>query len=1046
MSLSAVAVQNRIVTYFFVILLLIAGTGSFFMLGQLEDPEFTVKTAVIVTAYPGASPREAELEVTDRIELAIQEMPQVDYLKSFSRAGLSLIEVNIKPEYWSDRLPQVWDELRRKVRDTEHQLPPGAGRPDVSDDFGDVFGFQLAVTGDGFSYSELEEYAKDLKKELSLVTGVSRVDLWGVQQKVVYIEVAQQQLTELGMTDESILKTLNEQNMVVDAGSLDLQNNRYRIAPTGEYRSPTEIADVVIRPSLGDEVINLMAAAEGGDGQTRRRSSELIRIGDVANVRRGYLELPQTLMRFDGEPSVGISITNASGVNVVHVGQAIDQRLSELLPELPVGVEVHRLHWMSDIVDESIQGFLINFGEAVLIVLVVITLGMGWRMGIIIGTALIATILGSFILMAIFGIDLQRMSLGALVVALGMMVDNAIVVADGYSVRLQKGMDRTKAAIEAASQPSWSLLGATIIAVMAFYPIFASVEDAGEYCRTLFTVVAISLLFSWLVSMTVTPLQCIDMLKTSGAKEGADPYDTPFFRRYCSLLAMAIRARWLTIGSVVALLVVAVIGFGNVKQLFFPDSSMTKIMVDYWAPEGTRIQQVAADLERAEQHLLADERIDSVASFIGSGPPRFYLPVDPEYSYPSYAQLIVNVRDRKEIDGLIADLGPWFKQTYPDALVPMRKYGVGPSNTWKFEVRISGPAEADPGVLRALADEGTDILRDSPLVGAYRIDWRQRTQRLAPQYNQQRARWAAVSRSDLGATTKRAFDGRTIGLYREGDDLIPIVGRFKEEQRQRVSDLDVLQIVPELSLNRLPVAAVTDGVTLEWEDPLIWRYNRRRTVTIQANPIPGVTLPTLRASVLDAFDAIELPSGYRLDWGAEFEDTRDAQASLMPGMIPAGVVILSIIVILFNAPRPPLVILLTLPFVLIGIVAGLLAFNTPFGFLALLGAMSLAGMMIKNAIVLLDEINLNLDKGLEPYQAVIEAGTSRLSPVILAAATTVLGVAPLLQDVFWVGMSVTIMVGLSFGTILTMILVPTVYATLYRIPSPQPAPASASVS
>ena len=491
-------------------------------------------------------------------------------------------------------------------------------------------------------------------------------------------------------------------------------------------------------------------------------------------------------------------------------------------------------------------------------------------------------------------------------------------------------------------------------------------------------------------------------------------------------------------------------GFGNVKQLFFPDSSMTKFMVDYWAPEGTRIQQVAADLERAEKHLLADERIDSVASFIGSGPPRFYLPVDPEYPYPSYGQLIVNVSDFKAIDGLIADLGPWFKQTFPDALVPMRKYGVGPSNTWKFEVRISGPAEADPGVLRALADEGIDILRGSPLVGAYRTDWRQRTQRVAPQYNQQRARWAAVSRDDLAATTQRAFDGRTIGLYREGDDLIPIIGRHQEEQRQRISDLDVLQIAPELSLNRVPLSAVTDGVALEWEDPLIWRYNRRRTITIQANPIPGVTLPSLRASVLEAFDRIELPSGYRMDWGAEYEDTRDAQASLLPGMIPTGAVILAIIVILFNAVRPPLVILLTVPFVLIGIVAGLLAFNTPFGFLALLGAMSLAGMMIKNAIVLLDEINLNLGKGLEPYQAVMDAGTSRLRPVILAAATTVLGVVPLLQDVFWIGMAVTVMAGLSFGTVLTMVLVPTLYATLYRIPSPRPAPkpapASASVA
>jgi multidrug efflux pump subunit AcrB len=1023
-------------------LLLVAGSASFFQLGQLEDPQFTVKTAVVVTTYPGASPEQVELEVTDRIELAIQEMPQIDYIESFSRPGVSLISVNIKSEYWSDRLPQVWDELRRKVRDVEHQLPPGVGRPEVSDDFGDVFGFQLAVTGDGFNNAELEFYAKGLRKELSLVEGVARVDLWGVQQKVIYIDVAQQQLAELGLTDTSILRTLNQQNMVVDAGSLDAQDNRYRIAPTGEFSSPREIADVVIRPSMADELINLgESMASGSTGL--RRSSELIRIGDVANVRRGYLEPPFTLMRYNGEPAIGISITNSAGVNVVTVGRAIDRRLSEIIPELPVGIKVHHVHWMSDVVDGAIAGFLINFAEAVAIVLAVITIGMGWRMGIIIGTALIGTILGSFMLMAIFGIDLQRMSLGALVIALGMMVDNAIVVADGYMVRLQQGMEQEQAAIESASQPAASLLGATVIAVMAFYPIFASVEDAGEYCRTLFTVVAISLLMSWFISMTITPVQCVDTLKGSGDDADADPYRSGFYQGYRGLLIRAIRWRWLTIGSTIALLVVTMISFGNIKQTFFPDSSMTKFMVDYWAPEGTRIQQVAADLRQAEQHLLNDERVESVSSFIGSGPPRFYLPVDPEYAYPSYGQLIVNVNDFRDIDGLIDELGPWFRDALPNAQVPMRKYGVGPSNTWKFEVRISGPLEADPAVLRRLSAEGMAILSESPLVGVYRTNWRERTQKVVPVYDQKRARWAAVARSDLANATKRAFDGRTIGLYREGDDLIPIIGRHQEEQRQMISSLDTLQIAPAMSVTPVPMAAVTDGIRLEWEDPMIWRRDRRRTITIQANPIPGVTLPSLRNSVLAAFDQIEMPPGYELEWGAEYEDTVNAQAGLIPGLIPAGIVILSIIIVLFNALRPSLVILVTIPFVMIGITAGLLVADTPFGFLALLGAMSLAGMMIKNAIVLLDEINLNLEKGLDAHTAVLQGSVSRLRPVVLAAATTVLGVAPLLQDVFWVAMSVTIMAGLSFGTVLTMVLVPTFYATFYRIRSPQATPAKA---
>ena len=572
MSLTAIAVEKKAVTYFTICLLVIGGIASFFMLGQLEDPEFTVKTAVITTTYPGASPEEVELEVTDRIELAIQEMKELDNVSSFSRAGFSLIAVDIKQEYWSDRLPQVWDELRRKVRDIEHTLPPGAGRPEISDDFGDVFGFQLAVVGDGISYTELEEFAKDLKKELSLVDGVARVDLWGVQNKIIYFDVSQTQLSQLGLTDESIIQTLKKQNMVVDAGSVDLQTERFRIAPTGEFKSPEDIADLHIRPSLTDSLLNLTP------GSNLYRSPELIRIRDIGTVRRGYLEPPISMMRYNGFPAIGISTTNVSGVNIVTMGRAVDKRLDELIPELPIGVEVHRVHWQSDIVDSSVKGFLINFAQAVAIVLIVITVGMGLRMGLIIGSSLIVTILGSFILMAIFGIDLQRMSLGALVIALGMMVDNSIVVADGIVVRLQQGMDRKKAAIEAASQPAMPLLGATVIAFMAFYPIFASTQDSGEYCRTLFTVVAISLLMSWLISMTMTPMQCMDMLPTPKKGEGdEDPYKGKFYGGFRRLLEWAIRVRFLTIGCMVALLIIALGGFTQVKQMFFSGFFHAKI-------------------------------------------------------------------------------------------------------------------------------------------------------------------------------------------------------------------------------------------------------------------------------------------------------------------------------------------------------------------------------------------------------------------------------------------------------------------------------------
>ena len=1025
MNLTALAVKNSVFTYFAYCLLSIAGIAAFFSLGQLEDPEFTVKTAVIVTQYPGASPEEVELEVTDRIEMAIQEMHQLDYVESLSRAGLSIISLDIKQEYWADRLPQVWDELRRKIHDVEPSFPPGVGTPDISDDFGDVYGFQLAVTGDGFSYAELEKYVKDLKKELSLVKGVARVDLWGVQDKVVYLDVSQSQLSQLGLTYENIAALLNQQNMVVDAGNVDVQDERMRFAPTGAFKSATEIGDLSIRAALRDSMGNLL-------GGSMDDSSELIRIKDFAQVQRGYLDPPRWKMRYNGEPALDISITTVSGANIVKIGQALDARLEELIPQLPVGIELHRYHWQSDIVDTAVNDFLISFLQAVLIVLVVLALAMGWRMGLIIGTALVVTILISFTLMAVFGIDLQRMSLGALIIALGMMVDNAIVVADGIAVRLQQGMERSKAAIEAAFQPSWPLLGATVVAVMAFYPIYASTADSGEYCRTLFSVVAISLLTSWLVAMTLTPLQCMAMLPATKGESG-ESYDGQFFQIFKRLLTSAIRLRWLTMAIMVALLVSAVVGFGQVTQLFFPDSSMSKFMIDYWAPEGTRIQNVAADLKQAEQKLLADERIESVTTFIGQGPPRFYLPVDPESPYAAYAQLIVNVHDLDAIDGLIGELNGWFTESYPQALVAIRKYGVGPSNTWKFETRFSGPAVADPAVLRHLADQGVAILQDSPLASSPRTDWRQRTRRIEPEYNQERGRWSGVTRDDIATATKQAFDGYTVGLYREGDDLMPIVTRYVEEERQNISGIETLQVRPTLADKSLPLLQVVDGVATQWEDPLIGRRDRRRTITVQANPILGVTLPALRASVLDAFGAIDLPPGYTMEWGGEYEDTVDAQTALTPGLVPTLAIILLIIVALFNALRPPLVIMLTIPFAMIGITAGLLIVDTPFGFVALLGAMSLAGMMIKNSIVLLDQVNLNIDAGQTRYQAVVDAAVSRLRPVALAAATTVLGVIPLLQDLFWIGLSVTVMAGLTFGTLLTMIVVPVLYAIFYRL-------------
>jgi multidrug efflux pump subunit AcrB len=503
------------------------------------------------------------------------------------------------------------------------------------------------------------------------------------------------------------------------------------------------------------------------------------------------------------------------------------------------------------------------------------------------------------------------------------------------------------------------------------------------------------------------------------------------------LLEKAIRMRVLFIAAMLGLLVASFMGFGFVEQLFFPSSSMSKFMIDYYAPQGTRIEVVASDLKSLEEKLLADERVDNVAAFIGSGPPRFYLPVEPESANPAYGQLIVNLHDFRKIDELIKELTPWVAETFPDAMVPMRKFDVGPGQTWQFQYRISGPAIADTELLRDLSENVLDILRDEPLAGAMQVDWRQKVPKMVPVYNQERARYAGVAREDVANATKRAYDGRTIGLYREQDELLPIILRHVEDDRASLASFDVLQVQPGLSTTTLPIAQVTDGIRMEWEETRIWRRDRRRTITVQANPILGQTLPTLMKQVQFEIEALEMPPGYKAEWGGTTEDSAKSQKALVPGLVPTFAVILFILVALFNAFKPPIVIMLTVPFAMIGITSGLLAFQAPFGFMALLGAMSLMGMMIKNAIVLLDEVNINLAGGMGQYDAVVIAALARLRPVVLAAATTVLGVIPLLQDVFWVGMAITIMAGLAFGTILTMLVVPVLYCIFFKVPSPK---------
>lgn len=1036
--------QYRALMLLITFIIVVGGIFSFFSLGQLEDPPFSVKSALVITSYPGATPEEVEQEVTDRLETAIHQLPQVKHIYSMSRDGLSYIKVDIKDRYWAKDLPQVWDELRRKINDTAPSLPPGVETPRVVDDFGFVFGFLLGITGDGFTPAELEDFAEKIQKQLYLVPNIARIDLWGAQQRAIHLDISNQKLSELRLSPQTIHSLLTKQNMVVDAGGVDQGEVRYPMHIGGEFKNPQEIEALIVQPRTNDLLQEALLKQKTTKNSVDSLAQEMEKneknkfsLGDILKVSVGYQDPPLKIMKFNGRPAIGIQIAGTEDSNIVEVGRQIDEKLRQLQSELPMGIELHKISWQSTVVDESVSGFALSMIESILIVLIVLLIPSGFRMGGIIGLDLILTILATFLFMYFLKIPLERMSLGALIIAMGMMVDNSIVVADGIAVNLRKGMDRMEAAIAATATPALPLLFATIIAVMSFYPIYASEGSTGEYCRTLFVVVGASLMISWLIAVLMTPQQCLWWLNAKKEDSQSDEFNTPFFNRFRALIRWIVRYRWISVGFLVASLVVSLFSFQYVVKLFFPYSTRPQLMVDYWAPAGTTIQTVASRLEVMQQKFQEDKTVQSVSSFIGAGPPRFYLPVDPEFLFSNYGQLLINFNSYRDIDPFIAQYSPWLHDEFSEALVRIRKYNVGPGDAWKFELRVLGPYDAN---LQELRHIGTDLLakvRKSPLGTDWRLDIMNPIRELTVDYDQKRARSANIAREDMANALKRSYDGLKIGLYREKNKLYPIQWRNTDEEKESVlSHLDTLPVRGEYAVTSVPLAQMSDQMDFQWVEPYVLRWDRQRQVAIQGAPTLTSTFVDLKQSVTPAIDTYQLPKGFQLFWDGEEDSSKTAQQQLLPGIVPAVIVILLCLMFTFNDFRPIAVILLTIPFAIIGVVGGLLLFDVPFGFMALLGAMSLAGMMNKNIVVLLDACNENLAQGMPPHQAIIEAAVCRARPVMLAAGTTVLGVIPLLQDVFWIGLAVAIMGGLAIGSILTLIAVPLFYSLIYRVQPP----------
>jgi multidrug efflux pump subunit AcrB len=1010
MDFAKYSIQRRTNSWLLLLILLIGGAVALDGLGRLEDPEFTLKQALVITPYPGASSEQVEEEVTHRLETAIQELPYIRHVTSISKPGLSQITVQIEDTYRREELKQVWDELRRKVSDNQSRLPPGAQPSQVMDDFADVYGVLLALSGDGYSNKALHDYARFLQRELVLLDGVGKVTISGAQQEMVMVEMSRARLANLGIPPTRIYDLLRQQNTVANAGRVKLGDDAVRFATSGEFTSVDDMSQLIISNPAAEEQIYL---------------------GDVASIYRAIEPIPDHVLRYQGEPSLWLGLSFASDVNVVEVGEQLDARLQELAYAAPAGLQLDTIYNQPAKVDESVTGFLINLAQAVVIVMLALLVTMGLRSGFIIGFVLLVTVLGTFIFMNLAGINLHRVSLGALIIALGMLVDNAIVITEGMLVGVQRGRSRLQAAQDVIKQNMWPLLAATVIAVIAFAPIGLSADATGEFAGSMFWVLLISLLLSWFTALTLVPFLGSLLLKP-GSQDNQDPYSGAVYQLYRHLLGFCLRWRLLTLGAMVALLVASVIGFGSVKQAFFPAANTPLYYVEVWYPQGTDIRATSANMQDAETFLIEHDDVDQVATTIGQGALRFTLTYMVEKSHENFAQLIVQGKSMDALPELMQETSDYFARTQPNARIKLRRMEIGPPTTAKIESRFSGH---DPQVLRELASQAKAILEQDP--GAVNVmdNWRERAKVLRPQFDEVAARRVGVSKADVDELLLANFHSKQIGVYRDGTDLLPIVVRAPEDERVDLDNWQDLQIYSAALNDYVPLAQVVHDMPLAWEDAVIQRRDRHRTLTVMADPdlLGEETAAQVLARVKPAIEDIELPSGYDLEWGGEYEAAGDAQAALFSSL-PLGYLLMFVItVLLFSSAKKALVIWTTVPLSIVGVTIGLLVTQQPFSFMALLGMLSLTGMLIKNGVVLLEQVNAENESGKAPFEALFEASVSRVRPVAMAAVTTILGMIPLLFDEFFASMAVTIMFGLGFATLLTLIVVPVMYSLTMRI-------------
>ncbi|WP_026973275.1 efflux RND transporter permease subunit [Aliagarivorans marinus] len=1005
MKIVELLLKQRTFIAFFSVLCVIAGLVSYHQLGKLEDPSFTVKTAVVVTLYPGASAEEVEQHVTDNVEIELQTLENLYRLRSLSRPGVSMIFVDLKSNLTNDDLPQEWDLLRRKVNDVKFKLPPSAQVSIVQDEFSEVYGMLFAVTGDRIDNRQLREYSKELQRRFNTIDGIRKVELHGITQPVVNIDIDKERLIDLGLSPLQLITQLQAQDARLNAGSLAIDGQRFRIDHPSALHSVQDIEELTVQGG-----INVLG-------------SNLVRLGDLASFTLDEQVTGSVTTRFNGKDAVVLAVSPAGGINVVSLGDQLKDMIAEYQQTLPVGIDIDIVAFQPDEVNDAINDFLINLAQSLGIVVVVLWLFMGYRSAAIVGASLLMSILLTLIYMNFTGVDLQRVSLGSFILALGILVDNAIVITDLFSNKCKQGLSPYQAAASAVSEMAVPLLGATVIAIMGVLPVLLASTEVAEFSISVWQVMSSSLLFSWGVAMVLTPVMCIWWLSPKDGEHNTsnDKRNSPYRQAVAWTVANPMKA----LAGLIPLLVATAIAIPHVPVNFMPGSARPIVFLDYWLPNGSDNQQTSADMREIENWLMAQPEVEHISSYVGASAPRFAVTVEPEPNDPAYGQILISTVDFESIRPLVERGDEWLAQHFPQAEPRFRPLKMATADKFSIEARFIGP---DPQVLRALTEQAKDIMAAHPNTKYIRDDWRKPSKQIHPHINLEAARRAGISRSDIAAAMRAIDEGLPVAMLHIDNRQVPINLRVANVDMDSLSSLPISSILGQHSV---PLGQVVDSFELRNEQSIIYRRDRLPTITAQAD-IFGATASDVRKELAPMLEAIELPSGYRMVWGGEYYDEHRVVKDVIDQLPVAGLVMVIIMVALFNGLRQPLIILVTLPLAATGATFSLLAFGKPFGFMALTGAICLSGMIIKNGIVLMDQIGLERKNGKGLFEAIQDATLNRTLAISMGALTTALGMIPLLSDTLFDQMAATIIGGLMAATILSLFIMPALYSLAFR--------------